>query len=480
MLNKPSPISQDTWDSLKDIGQRATLSRKSHILELDGLTVDLTHNMVCSKAFEFLSKLSKESQLKAWREKLFTGDIVNKSENRAANHPKCRDLDNPTTQSFLNQASTLYKELKEKGITDIINLGIGGSFEGPRLVCNALSVHHTHDFNLHFVANIDAQDIIQTLEKLNPETTLFIISSKSFSTLETFSNAEIAKEWIGNLPIQDHFIAITTAFDKAKDFGLKDDYILEMDESIGGRYSLWSAIGLSIIFQVGIENFKALLKGAAAMDNHFRHTPLAENIPVILALYHIFYRNFVGCNTRAIAAYDQRLKYLTPYIQQLEMESCGKSFDQDGQKISYPTSGVVFGGLGSNIQHSFLQMMHQGHSIVPVEFIASKTPANKSHKDTHKKLLANMIAQSKAFAEGENNKDLPHKHFDGGRPSTLIVIPEISPYYLGMLLALYEHKVFCQSVVWNINAFDQWGVELGKKLANDIISGDVSLPSYLD
>jgi glucose-6-phosphate isomerase len=380
-----------------------------------------------------------------------------------------------------------WRGFSHKAITDVVNLGIGGSDLGPAMATYALSPYHLNGIRCHFVSNIDETDIWEATKNLNPETTLFIVASKSFTTQETLCNALTAKNWLRRASkdedVSQHFIAITAKPEKAKQWGIK--HILPLWNWVGGRFSLWSAIGLPIAIAIGMENFKLMLEGANAIDRHFRTSDFSKNIPVILALLNIWYVNFFNVRSYAVLPYDQYLKFLPAYLQQLEMESNGKYRRHNGEKVAYATSPVIWGMVGSNGQHAFHQLLHQGTQLIPIDFIL---PVRSHHplEDHHTWLVANCLSQSKALMLGKNEEEvrreliqqqldeeeiktlLPHKILIGNRPSNTLLIPKLTPFTLGAIIALYEHKVFVQSIIWDINCFDQWGVELGKQLTDEI------------
>ena len=467
-------------------------------LQAADLLLDYSKNRITTETMTLLLDLAEIVNLKAAINDLFTGGKVNFTEQRPALHTELRaqPLKESTGQAleqmelFIDKIySGVYQGSTGKMITDIVNIGIGGSDLGPRFVVDALRPYQQEKFKLHFVANIDATEIDNTLKRLNPETTLFIVASKSFTTLETLTNATIAKTWLtqtlGSIAIANQFIAITAKPEHAQQFGIKQNNIFTFADSIGGRYSLWSTMGLSIALAIGMNNFKQLLKGAHLMDQHFQTTPLNRNMPVILALLSIWYINFFHSQTQAIIPYDEYLKLLPAYLQQLEMESNGKSINRQGKKINYPTAAIIWGGVGSNGQHAFHQLLHQGSGLIPVDFIII---ANNHHSFTEQQdlLVANCLAQSQALMQGLNEQQAyqqlarnlneieakrlaPHCIVAGNKPSNTLLLPELNPTTLGSLIALYEHKVFTQGIIWQINSFDQYGVELGKKLANDLL-----------
>lgn len=432
-------------------------------VNVDGFLFDYSKHRITPETIKLLVKLAKTSGLGKARSDLFSGKPVNKSENRAVLHTALRAPKNndPQVERYVREAKSQIKKLsdairKDKNITDVINIGIGGSDLGPRMVCQALETIADGP-RIHFLANLDGAEISQFLRKLKPENSFVIITSKTFTTLETMANAEIVWKW-GR---KDNFVAVTANLEAAKNFGIPKDNILPMKEWIGGRYSLWSVAGTSIAITAGFQAFEDLLKGAYAADKHFQETPLEKNIPVLMALLGIWYRNFWKFPAQAVLPYAHALKYFHAYIQQLDMESNGKA-------ASVPTGPVVFGGTGTKVQHAFFQHLHQGSDITPADFIIAAKPNHKI-KTHHQKLVANALAQAQALMQGAENKTEPHRHFEGNRPSSVLMLDAINPYMLGMLIAFYEHKIFVQGVIWGINSFDQWGVELGKVLANDII-----------
>lgn len=478
-------------------------------LETNGLFLDYSKNLLIDKTLSLLIRLAEECKLEEKIASLFNGHKINLTENRSALHTELRSF--RTTPMYIDkiditqEIKTAFSQMEKivnnihrgqwlgfsnKPITDVVNLGIGGSDLGPAMATYALSPYHKHKVQCHFVSNIDDTDIWETTKNLNPETTLFIVASKSFSTQETLCNATTAKNWIlkaCNDPskLDSHFIAVTANAKKAKKWGITT--ILPIWDWVGGRFSLWSAIGLPIAIAIGMDNFKQLLEGAKAIDQHFRSAPFEKNMPVILGLLNIWYINFFNVRSYAILPYDQYLELLPAYLQQLEMESNGKYRRLNGEKVSYATSPVIWGMVGSNGQHAFHQLLHQGTQLIPVDFIL---PLMSHHplEDHHTLLVANCLSQSKALmlgktkeevkqemlqqkmTETEINQVLPHKVLMGNRPSNTILIPKLTPYTLGALIALYEHKVFVQSIIWDINCFDQWGVELGKQLTGEIFA----------
>ncbi len=467
---------------------------KFHLMQ-DELLFDYSKQKITSETLDKLLNLARACNIEQWREKMFTGEKINTSENRAVLHTALRRPENePLVVNGQDITSlvhnTLYKMknftrnihdgtrsgFSGKKITNIVNIGIGGSDLGPHVVCEALKSFALPDMSIHFISNIDGTHIANVLKNLDPETTLFSISSKTFGTIETLTNAKTAKEWITSYfdddkAIDDHFVAVTANEELAQEFGIIQKNIFHIWDWSGGRFSLWSAINLPACLLVGFDNFQLMLDGAYSMDQHFINQPLETNIPVIMAMIGIWNQNFCGHKSLAILPYDQNLNILPAYLQQVDMESNGKHIDRNDATVSYETSPTVFGTTGTNAQHAFLQMFHQGTQITPSDFIVSihRTAFVGDH---HDKLLANAIGQAQALMEGlPSDKNTPYyNYFEGNRPSTTIILDRLKPYNLGTLLALYEHKVFVQGVIWNINSFDQWGVTLGKTLAKNIVS----------
>lgn len=471
--------------------------------------VDYSKNRVNSETIELLLQLAQECQLKNAIEKYFTGDNINSTENRAVLHTALRA--NETEKIFVNneniiiEISKVKKKIKlfseeiingtrkgytGKTFTDVVNIGIGGSDLGPMMVCEALKFYKNH-LNIHFVNNIDGDHIYETIKHLNPETTLFVIVSKTFTTQETLTNATTIKNWFLQSAKEDdvakHFVAVSTNLEKVSEFGIDSQNVFPMWDWVGGRFSLWSAVGLTIAISVGYDNFEKLLQGANQMDKHFQQTDFQENIPVILALLSIWYNNFYQAESEAIIPYSQYLHRFPAYLQQGIMESNGKSTSRDGQTTDYQTGTIIWGEPGTNSQHAFFQLIHQGTKLIPTDFIGFKHSLYQN-SEHHNKLMANFFAQTEALLKGKSeqevikemgdkvNKSLvPFKIFEGNKPTTTILIDKLTPESLGKLIALYEHKIFVQGIIWNIYSFDQWGVELGKQLANNILK-DFSLP----
>jgi glucose-6-phosphate isomerase len=466
--------------------------------ELDGLVLDLSKNRVTGETLNLLCALAEEQGVEARRAAMVRGEIVNASEGRAALHMALRAGPEdgfsfsgkpvyPDVGAVLDHMAGFADAVRSGARTgatgqplrDVVNIGIGGSDQGPRLVCRALAPHLSGGPNPHFVSNVDAADLMAVLAGCDPATTLFVVSSKTFTTQETMTNAHSARRWltdalspdvVGPDAVVAHFCAVTTNMSGARDFGIAEDSVFGFWDWVGGRFSVWSAIGLPIALAGGMGVFRDFLAGARAMDRHFLDAPLAENLPVLLALTGIWNRNFEGAGAHAVLPYTELLDILPPYLQQLEMESNGKSTDLDGAPVAGPTAPVIFGQAGTDGQHAFYQLLHQGTELVSSDFIAA-VEDTAGQADHHDKLLANFLAQTAALALGRpDSPDLPaHKAFPGNRPTTSILLDRLDAHRLGMLLALYEHKVFVQGAIWNVNSFDQFGVELGKELAAPLV-----------
>ncbi len=488
---------------LKDMFKQDPGRAEKFSREFNKLYIDYSKHHITEETISLLLSMAKSSDLSSAIKKIFSGAKINRTENNAAMHMALRA---PADKHYFvdgrNVTELVHSELQHmqefvgllhagniKGYTNkpidtVINIGIGGSDLGPRLATYALSDFAVSDIRIHFVSNIDDRDINSAFEKSDPETTLFIISSKSFTTRETMLNAETAVKWLkenGCHSPEKHLLAVTANHNAAKEFGVEDENIFHIWEWVGGRYSLWSAIGLPIAIRIGMEHFHDFLNGASTMDQHFYEQPLENNLPVILALIDIWYINFFHSQTHAIFPYDQALSMLPAYIGQLIMESNGKQIDNDGNKIEYNTSPVIWGGIGSNAQHAYFQLLHQGTQLVPVDFIISVTSSSEN-KNHHKELLANCLAQSEALMNGNTAwPKAPYKNIPGNHPSTTILLHELTPATLGSLLCLYEHRCFVQGHIWNINSFDQWGIELGKNLTkriSDTLHSDTSQPDH--
>ena len=467
----------------RDPQRAASLSQ-----EAPQLFADLSKNHTDAATEGLLLQLAEQTELVRQRDAMFRGEPINHTEDRAVMHWLLRQpagslhgaLAAPLAQVHETlEAMLAYAEQvrQDAQITDIVNIGIGGSDLGPQMAVLALQDFASPGKRFHFVANVDGHELASVLKHLNAQNTLFLIASKTFATLETMTNARSARAWFdaqGGRDVARHFAALTTNAEAAAAMGIRTTF--GFWDWVGGRYSLWSAIGLPVAIAVGAQGFKNLLAGAHAMDQHFQNAPLAQNLPVRLGLLDVWYRNFRGCNSRSIAPYHSALRRLPAYLQQLEMESNGKRVDRDGQALPYGTSPVLWGEPGTNGQHAYFQMLHQGTDVVPIEFIAVKKPTH-TLSDHHELLLANAIAQAQALMLGHSDAG-GHRHFPGNRPSTFLLLAELTPASLGALIALQEHRVFTSGAVWGINSFDQWGIELGKVLAKDIharmLSGEAS------
>ena len=483
----------------RDGGRAAALS-----FEAPEVFADLSKNRLDTATLKFLLDLARECDLEARRDAMLNGAPINATEGRAVLHtalraPRGQGLHSAEVHGVL-EAMLAYAEgvrnTATSGIRHIVNIGIGGSDLGPQMVVPALDAYGHPELTLHFVSNVDGHDIDRVLRRLDPADTLFIVASKTFTTQETMSNAQAARDWFvagGGKDVARHFVATTTNVEAAARFGISTTF--GFWDWVGGRYSLWSAIGLPIALAIGAKNFRALLAGAHAMDRHFATASLERNLPALLGLLDLWYRNFHGFTSRSVAPYHQGLARLPAYLQQLEMESNGKRVDMAGQALPFATSPVVWGEPGTNGQHAYFQMLHQGSDVIPVEFIAVKTPAH-ALADQHAKLLANCLAQSQALMLGKNAAEAlaespptasktmaaatlaAHRSFPGNRPSTTLVLEALTPRSLGALIALYEHRVFVSGALWGLNSFDQWGVELGKALCSQLLprlaSGDTA------
>ncbi|EHB7627250.1 glucose-6-phosphate isomerase [Escherichia coli] len=475
----------------------------------DQMLVDYSKNRITEETLAKLQDLAKECDLAGAIKSMFSGEKINRTENRAVLHVALRNRSNtpilvdgkdvmPEVNAVLEKMKTFseaiisgeWKGYTGKAITDVVNIGIGGSDLGPYMVTEALRPYKNH-LNMHFVSNVDGTHIAEVLKKVNPETTLFLVASKTFTTQETMTNAHSARDWFlkaagDEKHVAKHFAALSTNAKAVGEFGIDTANMFEFWDWVGGRYSLWSAIGLSIVLSIGFDNFVELLSGAHAMDKHFSTTPAEKNLPVLLALIGIWYNNFFGAETEAILPYDQYMHRFAAYFQQGNMESNGKYVDRNGNVVDYQTGPIIWGEPGTNGQHAFYQLIHQGTKMVPCDFIAPAITHNPL-SDHHQKLLSNFFAQTEALAFGKSRevveqeyrdqgKDpatldylVPFKVFEGNRPTNSILLREITPFSLGALIALYEHKIFTQGVILNIFTFDQWGVELGKQLANRIL-----------
>jgi glucose-6-phosphate isomerase len=485
----------------------------SFSLEHDDMLLDYSKNLITRETMALLFDLAVDAELESWREKMFTGEKINFTENRAVLHTALRAAVDPNAPAVSCDGKDVLPNIRAalekmraftdavrdgdwlgytgKRITDVVNIGIGGSHLGPYMVTEALKPYCRDDLAVHFVSNVDGTDLAVKLAKLDPETTLFIVASKTFTTQETLVNAKSAKAWFlekakDDRQVAKHFVALSTNEVEVEKFGIDVAHMFEFWDWVGGRYSLWSAIGLSIAIAIGMDRFEELLKGAHDMDLHFRYTPMEKNLPVVMGLLGIWYVNFHGAETHAILPYDESLHRLPAYLQQGDMESNGKRIDRDGNPVDYNTGPVIWGEPGTNGQHAFYQLIHQGTRLIPADFIAS-IETHHPVGNHHPILLSNFFAQTEALMKGKTADEvrqelqdagmdqgkieqlLPHKVFPGNRPTNSILIKKLTPKALGSLIALYEHKIFVQGIIWRINSFDQWGVELGKMLASKIL-----------
>ncbi|GJH12312.1 glucose-6-phosphate isomerase [Caballeronia novacaledonica] len=470
-----------------------------------GLAIDFSKNRVKDETLKLLVEVAQQAKVTERRDAMFRGDIVNITEHRAVLHTALRaqSPDAPFYEQVQKEKAKMaafsdrvrdgsWKGYSGKRIRHVVNIGIGGSDLGPKMVVHALHHLASNDLDTHFVSNVDGADLWSVLQQVDAEETLAIVVSKTFTTLETMTNAHSMRDWFlkSGCPedqLSKHFVGVSANPAEVVKFGIVKENVFEMWDWVGGRYSLWSAVGLSIMLSVGPQNFDALLQGAAAMDEHFRTAPLDKNLPVLMGMIGIWYRNFFGSQSDLIAPYSQALHYLPSYLQQLEMESNGKSARLDGKMVDYPTAAVIWGEPGTNGQHAFFQMLHQGPTLIPIDFIAVMTPEHPL-VDHHAKLLANCFAQSEALMLGRTLEEAKkvagpgkeelatHLSFPGNRPTTTIMLDALTPQSLGALIALYEHKVLVQGTVWDVNSFDQWGVELGKILGK-VVEADITAAS---
>ena len=446
--------------------------------ELDGLWLDLTRQRLTPEALAALTDLAEAAGLAEKRRRLFAGERINATEGRAVMHMALRDDGSLTPAIFADTAweqrerfLAFAEEVRAGGFTDVVNIGIGGSHVGPMAATEALSDRGARTRVL-YVANVDGVDLSDRLMGLDPSRTMFLIASKTFTTAETMANALSARAWLaaqlGEEAVPDHFAALSAAPERAAEFGIRADRVFPFEDWVGGRFSLWSAVGASTAIAIGRKGFEDMLRGAHAMDRHFTEAPTAENLPALLALTDFWNRNFLGLPVRAVLPYDERLKHLPAYLQQLEMESNGKGVTLAGDPVAVSPAAVVFGMTGTNGQHAFHQMLHQGEPLVAAEFIGIAQPGH-TLQGHHEMLLANMLAQAEALALGTPDPATPHHNCPGNRPSSVILVRRLDPFHLGMLLAMYEHKIFVEGVLAGINSFDQYGVELGKKLAGPLL-----------
>lgn len=515
MLQVVNPTTTKAWMSLqkhfettqnalmKSLFEQDPNRAKRFSIQWQDFLVDYSKNRMDSTTMDLLVQLAEQCGLKDAVEKYFEGDLINATENRAVLHTALRASTDavirvegenviPEIQKVKAKIKSFSEEIISgikkgytgKAFTDVVNIGIGGSDLGPAMVTEALKFYKNH-LNVHFVSNVDGDHVMEVIKHLNPETTLFVIVSKTFTTQETLSNATTIKQWfLQSAKPQDvakHFVAVSTNLQKIDEFGIDSNNVFPMWDWVGGRFSLWSAVGLSIALSVGYEHFEQLLKGAHQMDEHFKNTPFENNIPVIIALLSVWYNNFYGAESQAIIPYTQYLHRFAAYLQQGIMESNGKYVSRDGKKVGYQTGTLIWGEPGTNSQHAFFQLIHQGTKLIPTDFIGFKKSLY-GNTDHHNKLMANFFAQTEALLKGKteaevraemgdkvNENLLPFKVFEGNRPTTTFLIDKLTPESLGKLIAMYEHKIFVEGVIWNIYSYDQWGVELGKQLANHIL-----------
>ncbi|MDA8810146.1 glucose-6-phosphate isomerase [Flavobacteriaceae bacterium] len=501
-------FNQDNTSDIKSLFESESNRAKDFSIQWNNFYVDYSKNALSKKTMDLLIDLSKEVGLSEAIAHYFNGTAINETESRAVLHTALRDKDatpiNVDGENIIPQIREVKAQMKAfsndiingtkrgytgKAFTDVVNIGIGGSDLGPAMVVEALKFYKNH-LKVHFVSNVDGDHVQEVIRELNPETTLFVVVSKTFTTQETLSNATTIKNWFLETASQEdvakHFAAVSTNTQKISDFGIVPAHVFTMWDWVGGRFSLWSAVGLSIALAVGYDHFEAMLDGAFEMDQHFKHSPFEENIPVVLSLISIWYANFHQAETQAVIPYTQYLSRFSAYLQQGIMESNGKCFDRSGNRVSYETETVIWGEPGTNSQHAFFQLMHQGTKLIPADFIGFK---KSLHGDTdhHNKLMANFFAQTEALLSGKTRtqvdqefaekgtdpalaaKVAPFKVFEGNKPTNTLLIDQLTPETLGSLIALYEHKIFVQGVIWNIFSYDQWGVELGKQLATNIL-----------
>ncbi len=504
---------QEHYKSIKDVHMTQWFSEnesraKEMTIKWEDFYLDYSKNRMDARTMELLLELAEETQLKSAIEKQFQGDVINETEGREVLHialrsPKSANIkvEGEDIMPEIHEVKTKIKDFTadivegnrkgytNKAFTDVVNIGIGGSDLGPAMVVDALQYYKNH-LTTHFVSNVDGDHVNEVLKKLHPETTLFVIVSKTFTTQETLSNANTIKEWFLKSASKDdvakHFVAVSTNIENVKSFGIDENNIFPMWNWVGGRFSLWSAVGISISLATGYDNFDKLLSGAHAMDEHFKSESFDKNLPVVLALIGIWYTNFFESESEAVIGYSQYLNQFATYLQQANMESNGKSVDRNGNKVAYQTGNVVWGEPGSNSQHAFFQLIHQGTKLIPADFIgfAKSLHGNKDHQD---KLMSNFIAQTEALLNGKSKEEVisefksqntseetiqqltPFKVFEGNKPTNTLLIDKLTPESLGKLIALYEHKIFVQGVIWNIFSYDQFGVELGKQLATKIL-----------
>jgi glucose-6-phosphate isomerase len=507
---------QEHWREVGERPMRDLFSEdpgrcERYLIERCGIVCDFSKNRITDATLKKLLALADAADLSGWTARMFAGERINTTEDRAVLHVALRNLGKriyrvdgqdvmPAVREVLGRMRDFVGRVREgkwlghtgRAITDVVNIGIGGSNLGPKMVCAALQPYQSPELRVHFVSNVDGTHISETLRGLDPETTLFVVASKTFTTQETLTNARTARRWCvdrlgSDGAVARHFVAVSTNADEVRDFGILVENMFEFWDWVGGRYSLWSAIGLPIALAIGMDGFEELLGGAHAMDEHFRSADPRENMPVILGLLGVWYVNFGGTDSHAVLPYDQYLRYLPAYLQQADMESNGKRVCRNGEPVGYATGPVVWGEAGTDGQHAFYQLIHQGTRLIPCDFIVPLESQNPVG-DHHRKLVANCFAQAEALmvgktpdevreelaakgmSEAEIEAHAPHRVFPGNRPSNLLVVDKLTPATLGALIALYEHKIFVQGVIWGVNSYDQWGVELGKQLAGRLLS----------
>ncbi len=495
---------------MRDIFNQDPQRFEKFSLRFNDILLDFSKNRITEETLQLLHDLVEEAEVSNWIEKMFAGEAINHTEQRAVLHVALRNMSGqpmyvdgkdvmPQVKAELEKMEALSEAIRSRKwrgvsgqpITDVVNIGIGGSDLGPVMVTEALRPYGVHDLQVHYVSNVDENHILDTLEKVRPETTLFIVASKTFTTQETMLNANTARSWFlkaidDEAALKKHFVAVSANIAAAEQFGIAKENVFAMWDWVGGRYSLWSAIGLSIAIYIGMENYRSLLLGAYEMDVHFRTAPTTENLPVTLALLGVWYNNFFGAQAHVVLPYDQHLHRLPAYLQQADMESNGKYVDRQGKEVTDTTGPIIFGEIGISAQHAFYQLLHQGTKLVPADILA---PISDYHciQDHHRALMSNVFAQAEALMKGKTEDEareelqaagmeaeqleqlLPYKIFQGNKPTNTILFDTLDPKTLGSLIALYEHKIFVQGVIWNINSFDQWGVELGKQLASYIL-----------
>ena len=469
---------------MMDIFDQEPYRNQQYKIKCNEIQFDYSKNRINRKTLVLLNELANEVGLKQAIQLQFEGFNINQTEDRAVLHSALRDFNHmkPEVKKALQKMKAFsnsvikgkWKGYTNKTITDVVNIGIGGSDLGPKMVVNALQYYNNH-LNVHYVSNVDGDHVAETLKGLDRETTLFIIVSKTFTTQETLANATTIKNWFlkdaSQLDIEKHFVAVSSNIEKAVNYGITEENIFPMWDWVGGRFSLWSSVGLSICCAVGYSNFEDLLKGAHEMDLHFKNEEFTNNIPVLMGLISIWYNNFYHCETEAIIPYNQYLDKFVPYLQQAVMESNGKEIDRNGTPVNYQTGAIIWGNVGTNSQHAFFQLLHQGTKMIPIDFIGFKESLH-GNEYQHKLLMANFYGQSESLLEGTYKQNINniYKTFKGNKPSNALLINQLTPKNLGSLIALYEHKLFVQGIIWNIFSYDQWGVELGKKNANKILN----------